>query len=200
MYIIPILIAYLIGSIPTGIILGKIWKKKDIRMHGSGSIGATNITRTLGIKAGIIVLIIDILKGAIGVGISIVISDNEWISTISGLFVITGHIIPIFAKFRGGKGVATAIGVITIIYPLGLIGVLIGIITILFTRIVSLGSIVGSISCVVIMLISFIFIKNGSSIWDFIFFIIAGIIILISHHENILRLINGKENKILIKK
>ena len=198
--IIAVLIAYLIGSIPTGIILGKVWKKTDIRKHGSGSTGATNITRTLGIKAGIIVLIIDILKGAIGVGLSIVISDNEWISAISGIFVITGHIVPVFAKFKGGKGVATAIGAITIIYPLGLIGVLIGILTILFTRLVSLGSIIGSIATVVIVLISFIFIKNGSSIWDLIFFIIAAIIILISHHENIVRLINGKENKISIKK
>ena len=154
--IIAVLIAYLIGSIPTGIILGKVWKKTDIRKHGSGSTGATNITRTLGIKAGIIVLIIDILKGAIGVGLSIVISGNEWISAISGIFVITGHIIPVFAKFKGGKGVATAIGTITIIYPLGLIGVLIGILTILFTRLVSLGSIVGSIATVVIVLISFI--------------------------------------------
>ena len=153
-----------------------------------------------GIKAGIIVLIIDILKGAIGVGLSIVISDNEWISPISGLFVITGHIVPVFAKFKGGKGVATAIGAITIIYPLGLIGVLIGILTILFTRLVSSGSIVGSISSVVIMLVSFMFIKNGSSIWDLIFFIVAATIILVSHHENIVRLLNGKENKILIKK
>lgn len=198
--IIAILIAYLVGSIPTGMILGKVWNKTDIRMHGSGSTGATNIARTLGIKAGIIVLIIDILKGAIGVGLSIVISDNEWISPISGLFVITGHIVPVFAKFKGGKGVATAIGAITIIYPLGLIGVLIGILTILFTRLVSLGSIVGSISSVVIMLVSFIFIKNGSSIWDLIFFIVAATIILVSHHENIVRLLNGKENKILIKK
>ena len=83
---------------------------------------------------------------------------------------------------------------------MGLIGVLIGILTILFTRLVSLGSIVGSIATVVIVLISFIFIKNGSSIWDLIFFIIAAIIILISHHQNIVRLINGKENKISIKK
>jgi glycerol-3-phosphate acyltransferase PlsY len=194
-----IVIAYLVGSIPTGMILGKIWNKKDIRQYGSGSTGATNVMRTIGYKAAIIVLIIDILKGAFAVYISYVISNYEWVYSISGISVIIGHIIPIFAKFKGGKGVATGVGAMLLINPFGIIGLIIGILTILISRLVSLGSIVGCISGMIIMLIIHIFLNNQDSYWDLIFFIFATIIILISHHENIRRLINGNESKIFEK-
>src|SRR5690625_353522 len=111
-YVIFGLIAYLLGSIPTGLIVGKIGFKKDIRNYGSGNLGATNTFRVLGIKAGIIVTLGDILKGTLAAVLPILFGAEDVYPLAVGIFAVIGHMFPIFAKFKGGKAVATSAGVI----------------------------------------------------------------------------------------
>ena len=115
-YLLPIL-AYILGSIPFGLVVGKLGYGIDIREHGSGNLGGTNSFRTLGVKAGIIVTLGDILKGTLAASLPLLFDTNQNILFI-GLFAVIGHIFPIFAKFKGGKAVATSAGVILCYEPL----------------------------------------------------------------------------------
>ena len=191
-----LVIAYLLGSVPTGIIIGKIWHRTDVRHHGSGSTGATNVLRVLGPSAAASVLIIDIIKGALAVFVASILTDVIWVKPLCGSIAIIGHIVPIFGKFKGGKGVATGIGAIFLINPLAIVGVLIGVIVIILTRTASLGSIIGSACGMIIMILTIIFSINGANTWDLIFAVTAPLIIFASHHENIRRLLSGNEKKI----
>ncbi|MBU88069.1 MAG: glycerol-3-phosphate 1-O-acyltransferase PlsY [SAR202 cluster bacterium] len=191
-----LVIAYLLGSIPTGIIIGKIWHRTDVRGHGSGSTGATNVLRVLGPSAGASVLIIDIFKGALAVFVASILTDVIWVKPLCGSIAIIGHIVPVFSKFKGGKGVATGIGAIFLVNPLAIVGVLIGVIVIAITRTASLGSIIGSAFGMIIMILTIIFSINGANAWDLIFAVPAPLIIFASHHENIRRLFSGNERKI----
>ena len=191
-----LVIAYLLGSIPTGIIIGKIWHRTDVRSHGSGSTGATNVLRVLGPSAGASVLIIDIFKGALAVFVASILTDVIWVKPLCGSIAIIGHIVPVFSKFKGGKGVATGIGAIFLVNPLAIVGVLIGVIVIAITRTASLGSIIGSAFGMIIMILTIIFSINGANAWDLIFAVPAPLIIFASHHENIRRLFSGNERKI----
>ena len=189
-------IAYLLGSVPTGIIIGKIWHRTDVRDHGSGSTGATNALRVLGPYAGVSVLIIDIIKGTLAVFVASILTDVVWVKPLCGSIAIIGHIVPVFSKFKGGKGVATGIGAIFLINPLAIIGVLIGVFVIALTRTASLGSIIGSACGMIIMILTIIFSINDANTWDLIFAIPAPLIIFASHHENIRSLFSGNERKI----
>ncbi len=191
-----LVIAYLLGSIPTGIIIGKIWHRTDVRGHGSGSTRATNVLRVLGPSAGASVLIIDIFKGALAVFVASILTDVIWVKPLCGSIAIIGHIVPVFSKFKGGKGVATGIGAIFLVNPLAIVGVLIGVIVIAITRTASLGSIIGSAFGMIIMILTIIFSINGANAWDLIFAVPAPLIIFASHHENIRRLFSGNERKI----
>ena len=185
------IIAYLIGNISPSILIGKYYGI-DIKSAGSGNAGTTNALRVLGKKAGIITLIIDISKGIIAVLLGRYLG-NEEIAMICGVMVFIGHIWPVLFRFRGGKGVATAFGVILAISPImGAVVALIMILVVLITRRVSAGSV---FSALVFPMIANMY--NNDYLW---WTLIMGVIMLYKHSENIKRLINGEEPKLSFKK
>ena len=201
-YIACFAIGYLIGSINFSVILSRKMAGFDLREKGSKNAGTTNMLRTVGKKAAAIVLILDILKGVISVLLAKLISGdvNEAIACqIAAFSVVLGHTFPIFFEFRGGKGVATSIGVLLILnWQIGLICLCYGIIMIILTRMVSLGSITAAILFPVLT----IFIRNhyiASDFNYFIFGIIMACFVLFNHRANIKRLSSGTENRISFK-
>ena len=181
------LVSYLIGSIPFGFLLTKIFLNKDIRNIGSGNIGATNALRTGNKKIGFSTLILDVLKAAITI-IFVKFNYSEFIF-ISSLCVFLGHVFPIWLKFKGGKGVATYIGILfSINLTYGLIFIIIWLIVFFIFKYSSLSSIIASLS---IPLYLFIFLNS----LNLFFFSIMLILIFFTHRENIKRLINKEESK-----
>ncbi|MFO8236631.1 MAG: glycerol-3-phosphate 1-O-acyltransferase PlsY [Bacteroidales bacterium] len=198
--IIPfIILAYLIGSIPTSVWIGKQFYHLDIREYGSGNAGATNTFRILGTKAGIIVFILDLLKGFIAVNLihlnTAFAGDSELFTTVQvgyGIAAILGHIFPVYADFRGGKGVATLFGAILGIsfYPtLIMAGVFF--LTLFLTRYVSLSSLLAGISFPILI----ITIYDASALSLIIFSILIAILIILTHQKNIERLLHNEESK-----
>ena len=185
-YLIIIVTSYLLGSIPFGLILTKLFLNKDIRNIGSGNIGATNVLRSGNKLIGYSTLLLDILKAILPVlYVKFYYPDFIYISSLS---VFLGHVFPIWLKFNGGKGVATYVGIlfsINLIY--GLIFGLTWMIIFLFSKYSSLSSLLGSLSIPV-----YLFFVNGDQI---IFFIIMFVLIFYTHRENIKRLKNKEENK-----
>ena len=186
-----ILFAYLLGSIPTGVILSKYWGKVDIRKEGSGNIGATNVYRTLGKTVGALTLLGDVLKGLIPVAIAIWLFQSEFVTSLTVLCAFIGHIYPIFLKFNGGKGIATALGVFVLIVPWA---ILISFLTFAGTvykwRYVSLGSMVAGGSLPLwIVLFSY-------STTYLITSIVVAALIIFKHNDNIQRLIKGEESRV----
>jgi len=193
-----VILSYLVGSIPTGYIVGRLSKGIDIRNYGSGNIGFTNALRVLGVVPGIIVLLADVGKGTTAV---LAISRlgrlqpnvlTPYLPALCGAFAIVGHIWTIFLKFRGGKGVATSLGIFISLSPLaGLISLGVWIIVVAVTRYVSLGSILLCLSfCAVVSL------TNSQYIWGIrILALVVTIIVIYRHKENIQRLIRGEERK-----
>jgi glycerol-3-phosphate acyltransferase PlsY len=194
--IIILFLSYLIGAIPFGYLWGKIFKGIDIREYGSGNLGATNVYRTIGKIPGILVLLLDIGKGLLVVLLaSRIISpsgflDKELLKIICGLLAIVGHNWPIYLNFKGGKGVATSVGVFLGLAPKAmLISALLFVITVATWRYISLGSLV-----IAFCLPGLIFFLDYS-IYLFLFSILAAIFIIIRHIPNIKRLISGNEIK-----
>ena len=179
--------SYLLGSIPFGLVLTKIFLKKDIREIGSGNIGTTNVLRTGKKSLAIATLILDLLKGYLSIIITFTYFEN--LISYSALICFIGHIFPVWLKFKGGKGVATYLGVILALsYKFFLIfGITWLVLSFLF-RYASLSSIISSL---IVFVYSYFFINNFSLIL-FIFFVI----IIYTHQENIVRLKNSEENKI----
>lgn len=198
-------LAYLFGSIPTAVWVGKRFFGLDVREHGSKNAGATNTFRVLGKKPGIVVLLVDVLKGLVAVFLpqiflSSMVNYNELINLkiIAAIFVILGHVFPLFAGFKGGKGVATSLGVIFALHPPAAF-VCLGIFLIVFliSHFVSLGAIVTAISFPLLIILVF----KETSIPLMIFAIVIGLAVVITHKKNIKRLMDGCENKMyLIKK
>ncbi|KKE77980.1 glycerol-3-phosphate 1-O-acyltransferase PlsY [Bacilli bacterium] len=188
-YVLFGLIAYVLGSIPSALIVGKLGFQIDIREHGSGNLGATNTFRVLGKKAGIIVTLSDILKGTIAVLIPLFF-DAEVNRLIIGIFAVIGHTYPLFAKFKGGKAVATSAGIILGINPLlFIIMVTTFLITLYISKYVSLSSM---ITGVVTILVSIFFKDIGLMI----VISILTIFVFYRHRENLKRIKNGTEPKI----
>ena len=186
-YLIVGIASYLMGSIPFGLILTKIFLKKDIRVIGSGNIGATNVLRTGNKLIGYLTLVLDITKAIIPV-IYVKINFPELIF-IASLCAFLGHVFPIWLKFKGGKGVATYVGILfSINILLGIIFISCWIITFLLSRYSSLSSIIASLSVPIYLLI----IGNINNVF---FFIIMFVLIFFTHRENIKRLKNKEENK-----
>ena len=180
--------SYLLGSIPFGLLLTKIFLKKDIRKVGSGNIGTTNVLRTGNKYLAIATLVFDLLKGYFSVYITIIYFEG--LASYSALICFVGHIFPIWLKFKGGKGVATYLGVILAFsYNFFLI---FGISWIAISLIFRLASLSSMLSSLIIFLYSYFFVSDKHTLVLFIFFII----ILFTHKENIVRLKNFKENKI----
>ncbi len=195
------IIAYLIGSISFSVIFTKKLAGFDVREKGSKSAGSTNVLRTAGKKVAILTLICDILKGIVAVLLSVYIGNKsnynhpEILVQIAALFVAIGHTFPIFFKFKGGKGVATSLGVLMLInWKLGLILLIYALVLIILTRMVSLGSIAASI----LLPILTIFISDNYLVPGnyFIFTVLIAIFVCYNHRENIKRLMNGNENRI----
>ena len=186
--IIVAIYSYLLGSIPFGLILTKLFLKKDIRDVGSGNIGTTNVLRTGKKSLAAATLLLDLLKGYL----SVIITFHYFQDLISysALLCFVGHIFPIWLKFKGGKGVATYLGVILALsYKFFLI---FGIVWLVLTFLFRFASLSSMISTLIIFLYSYFFANNNFSLILFIFFII----ILYTHRENIVRLKNSSENKI----
>ena len=185
--ILVISISYLMGSIPFGLILTKIFLKKDIREIGSGNIGATNVLRTGNKTIGYLTLVLDVIKAVIPV-LYIKIKFPELIY-ISSLSVFIGHAFPVWLKFKGGKGVATYVGILfSINYILGIVFVFSWLIIFFISKYSSLGSILSSLTIP-------IFIFFNSNYENEYFFIIMFVLILYTHRENVKRLINKEESK-----
>lgn len=186
------LLAYVIGSIPSGLWIGKIFYKKDIRDFGSGNLGATNSFRVLGIKAGSIVTMMDILKGTVATLLpfffQLNVDHHFWLLT--GAFAIIGHSFPLFAGFRGGKAVATSAGVILAYAPLLFVAALVVfLVTLKLSKYVSLSSMIGALAALIISLF----------MGDWILIILVACIALFviwRHRANITRIRNGEEPKI----
>src|SRR3989304_9069716 len=190
--VILIIAAYLIGSIPTGIIVAKIIGAPDPRTIGSGNIGATNVGRAAGKAAGIVTLIGDILKGFLITSLAFYIFGNSPTAvSITGLAVFLGHIYPIFLLFKGGKGVATALGVFLAIGALqALIAVILFAVIVAIFRYVSLGSMIAAVS------IPILFSLFEATILYALFAVLIAVLIVLKHSDNIKRLVNGTENKV----
>ena len=193
--------AYILGSIPTAVWVGKRFYGLDVREHGSKNAGATNTFRVLGKKPGKIVLAIDVLKGLLAVLLPLTVAYTHNENTIinyklfAAIFVILGHVFPLFAGFRGGKGVATSLGVIFAIHPPAA-GICLAIFLLVFLTFnyVSLGAIVTAISFPIVIY----FVFNVSSLPLTIFSIVIGTAVVVTHKKNILRLIQGNENKMYV--
>lgn len=190
-YLLAAVLAYLVGSIPSGLILGKIFWHTDLRMHGSRNIGATNAWRTLGKGAGIAVFFADSLKGQAGVFLGLSLVGTPLAAIIGGLCAIIGHSFSVFLRFRGGKGVATSLGVLTMLMGnVTLIVFVVWLGIVYTTRYVSLGSIVGGFLTPILA-------AFFAYPMEYIFFsMAAATLVILRHRENIGRLVRGTENKI----
>lgn len=198
-----IITAYLLGSVPTSVWIGKFFYGIDIREHGSGNAGATNTFRVLGKKPGIIVLLIDILKGSAAVSLAYLFEDtlpkNEFVDIEIGLAIasVFGHIFPVFAGFRGGKGVATLLGATIIITPVSCaFALIVFLIVLLSTHYVSLSSMLAGVSYPVILHI----IMHNEQKTLTIYSILIAILLIITHRKNIRRLLSQSEPKIVLAK
>lgn len=202
--IVMAIVAYLIGSINFSVILSKKMAGFDVREKGSGNAGTTNMLRTVGKKGAAITLICDILKGVVAILIAILIgkmvegSNGALLVQVAGVAVILGHTFPIFFKFKGGKGVATSLGVLIMSnWQIGLICLVFALILIVLTQMVSVGSIAAAILYPVLTLfIPQNYIVPGSYL---IYSIVLAVLIVFNHRENVKRLLNGTENKISFK-
>lgn len=192
MVIICVLFAYLLGSISVSFIAGKVVSGVDIRDHGSGNAGATNSLRVLGWKIGVVVLIADILKGVLAIAFAhLLTGDSHWAMALSGLFAVIGHNWPIYFQFRGGKGVATTIGVLLTLSAVPLLYAgLVALVLLLFTRYVSLSSLV-----LVTLTPIFEIALHAPVVYIWISFILT-ILTFWRHRGNIDRLVHGEEHRL----
>ena len=193
MNILIILISYLLGSIPTGFLIGKYLKNIDLRLIGSGSTGATNVLRNVGKWPALFVFIIDVGKGLISVKIAQYYADQSLIEVLAGISAISGHIWPIWLKGKGGKAVATGLGMfLALSWKVGLASLGIFLIVLAKSKFVSLSSISAAL-----LLPIFMFLNIGNFLHPyFIISLIVSLLVIWKHRTNINRLIKGEESKI----
>ncbi len=206
-YVVMAIIAYLIGSVNFSVIFSKKFAGFDVREKGSGNAGTTNMLRSVGKGPAALTLICDILKGVVSILLAIAIgsifknTDRALLVQVAAIAVVIGHTFPIFFKFKGGKGVATSLGVLLLTnWQIGLICLVFGLLLIILTRMVSLGSCAAAVLYPVLTLfINQHYIVTGNSSY-FIYSIILAVIVLFNHRENIKRIMQGKENRISFNK
>lgn len=204
-YIIVTIIAYLLGSISFSVIISKKMAGFDVREKGSGNAGSTNVLRTVGKKAAIITLICDCLKGVVAVLIGLLASklvqgtDSSLLVQLAGIAVVVGHTFPIFFKFKGGKGVATSLGVLLIInWKIGLICLVFALVVMTLTRFVSLASVA---TAILLPILTVCIDTNAPAPGNYVIFgIILAVLVVFNHRSNVKRLLEGKENKLSFKK
>ena len=201
-YIVVSLFAYFIGSVSFSVIFSKKFAGFDVREKGSNNAGATNVLRTAGTKLAILTLLCDVLKGVVAILLAVIAGkiwkevNSELLKYLAGFFAILGHTFPIFFQFRGGKGVATALGVlITLNWKIGLICLIFALILIILTKMVSVGSILAAVLYPLLTIF-----MNEFYIGTVIVSILIALLVIFNHRENIKRLKNGTENKISFKK
>ena len=200
-YVLVGLVAYLIGSISFAIIFSKKFAGFDVRVRGSNNAGTTNVLRTVGKKAAALTLICDILKGVVAVLLAMLASniwqeaDGELLKYLAGLMAIIGHTFPVYYGFKGGKGVATSLGVLLVVNPqIGIICLVFALIIMIATRMVSLGSVLAATLFPILTV--FMVDSFGAKVIS----ILIALLVIFNHRSNIKRLKNGTENKISFKK
>ncbi len=202
--LLTIVFAYILGSIPTSIWIGKVFYNIDIRDHGSGNAGATNTFRIMGAKAGFFVFFVDLLKGYAAVKLlyltDFYIPETGFFTNfqlVLGMAAMIGHIFPVFANFRGGKGVATLTGVVLALHPWAtLITLGVFIVTLLLTKYVSLSSMLAAFTFPFILIFAF----SNTTPSLIIFSMVIAVLLLFTHQKNIERLLKGEEKRFKIKK
>ncbi len=200
--ILIIVLSYLVGSFPTSIVVGRMMRRIDIREYGSKNAGATNVFRVLGWKAGVFVAVVDVGKGILAtllvskIRVDYLSFSQELVQIMAGTSAVIGHIWTVLAKFRGGKGVATAGGMLIALYPwAALICAVIFLTMFLLTGYVSLGSMTAAASLPIVLILLSRFFDLSVPVSLFVFSLLVGALILFTHRSNIRRLINGTENK-----
>lgn len=185
------IVAYLLGSIPNGLVFGKLIWKVDLREHGSHNIGATNAWRTLGKGPGFLIFLLDFLKGFISVWLGSVLVGTPMAMVVAGICAIIGHSCSLFLKLKGGKGVATGLGVIVMLMPLpALIVFAVWLLIVKISGYVSLGSIIAA------ALVPILAWLQGYAMEYIVFGLLAAAFVIVRHKANIIRLLNGSESKI----
>ncbi|MDV3168040.1 MAG: glycerol-3-phosphate 1-O-acyltransferase PlsY [Candidatus Phytoplasma stylosanthis] len=197
--LIKILFFYFIGSIPTSLIIGKKFLNKDLRLLGSKNMGASNAVRVLGKKYGLIVFVLDFLKGFL-----LFFFQNEKYFIYFGLFTVLGHMFSIFSKFKGGKAIATSVGIITIIDPfIGFLGIMFFLIFVRISGYSSLSSLLSTSLVNFFLWFKWFFLKNKINniinLENLFIILFITILIFIKHYNNIINLIHGRENKFKFK-
>ena len=202
-YIIMAIIAYLIGSINFSVIISKKMAGFDVREKGSGNAGATNMLRSVGKKAAALTLLGDALKGVVAILFAMIVGafakeiDNELLKYVAGIFVVIGLTFPIFFGFRGGKGVATSLGVILMLnWRIGLICLVFALLLMALTKMVSMGSVGAAILFPVLVL----FVDTNFTMGKLICSVLLAAFVAFNHRSNIKRILNGTENKLSFKK
>lgn len=196
--------AYLLGSVPTAVWTGRFFHGIDVRQHGSGNAGATNTIRVLGWKTGIPVLLVDVLKGWVAAMLPVWLLSGQVseaalvnLQILAGMIAIVGHIFPILAGFRGGKGVATTFGfLLALSLPVTLVCLGVFLVVLLLFGYVSLGSISAGITFPILVLTLF---ESPSQLFSY-FSILVAIALILTHQKNIKRLLNGEEKRFLYKR
>ena len=193
-----LIVAYLIGSIPFGYLIVRTKEGGDIRHTGSGGTGATNVSRRAGKIAGVLTLLLDASKGAAAVLIAQNLSSSDWVKAAAAIAVIVGHIFPVWLGFRGGKGVATGVGVFLVLAPVALLcaGVIF-ISIVFFTRYVSLGSIMAAALIPLLVWLQNVFVEPVADLRPLLTAAVIGaLLIIVAHRGNIERLARGTESQI----
>jgi glycerol-3-phosphate acyltransferase PlsY len=217
LFVLIIILSYLVGSIPNSIIISKAVKGIDIREHGSGNAGGTNVMRVLGWKHGLLVILLDTLKGVIVVVFVARLfyygdmpfenvtpfDDFTFVQIIAGIFAVVGHIWTVFAGFRGGKGIATAMGMLIMVATVDiLIAMGVFLVVVLTSRYVSLGSIIGAITVPAALVIRENVFNSHIQSYNIIlpFVIFLSLLVIYTHRKNLIRILSGKENKLSFSK
>ena len=197
-YIAMAIMGYFIGSISFGVILSRKYAGFDVRDKGSKGAGTTNVLRTAGTKLAVITLLCDILKGIVAVLLAMLVGviwkdlDIKLLQYVAGFFAILGHTFPIFFEFRGGKGVATAIGILLLLnWEVGLICIIFGVVLIAITRMVSVGSIMAAVLYPILTIF-----MADDSFWCTIVSVLIALLVVYNHRENLDRIKKGTENKL----
>jgi acyl phosphate:glycerol-3-phosphate acyltransferase len=186
-----IVAAYLIGSVPFALLLARRWGAADLRTFGSGNLGAANVLRASGIRAGVLVAILDVGKGAAGVAIAMRLSDGALAPAAAAFAAVVGHIYPVWLKFKGGKGVATACGAFSVLTPLAVPpSLVVFLITVWWTKYISLGSLLATIA------LPSIAYATGASATIIAAAWMTAALIVFRHRSNVMRLVGGTERRI----
>ena len=190
MVVLGVIAAYLIGSIPFALLLARRWGARDLHRIGSGNIGAANVLRASGVKAGVLVALLDVAKGAAGVIVAGIVGDQGTLPAVAGFAAVVGHIYPVWLRFRGGKGVATACGAFSVLAPLAVVPVLaIFVAAVWTTRYISVGSVLASLALPPVAF------ATGSPVPVVAWATAAAMLIVFRHRANLGRVRLGTERR-----